>query len=70
MAKECPKCQGSMGEGFIIDHLHGGYGVSSWLEGVPVKSFWRGLKLQGRQPMEVRTFRCNRCGFLESYAPV
>lgn len=69
MAKECPRCQGSMTEGVIIDNTYGARGVSTWLEGAPVKSLWMGLKLQGKKPIEVRTFRCNRCGFLESYAP-
>ena len=70
MAKECPRCQGSMAEGFIIDKTYGGRVVSSWLEGPPVKNFWSGVSLQGKKPIEVRTFRCNRCGLLEGYAPV
>jgi len=70
MAKKiCPKCEGSMTEGFLIDKGHGGSrSVSSWLEGVPERSFWMGIKLRGRAPLEVATWRCDRCGFLESYA--
>ena len=63
MAKECPKCRSSMTEGLIIDKDHSGTRhVSSWLEGVPVRSFWGGIKLQGKKPIEIQTFRCNRCG--------
>jgi hypothetical protein len=70
MARECPKCQGSMKEGFIIDHTHGGARtVGSWVEGKPEKSIWTGLKLGGRKPAPIEVWRCSRCGFLESYAP-
>ena len=69
MSPQCPKCQSSMTEGVVIDHTYGSRGVSSWLEGEPVKSIWVGLKLGGKVPIETKSFRCNRCGFLESYAP-
>ena len=69
-SKTCPKCQASMTEGFIIDGApgHGGRAVSSWLEGAPVKSLWVGIKLGGKKPIEIATWRCGSCGFLESYA--
>lgn len=60
---------GSMVEGLVIDNSDGTRGVSSWLQGAPTKSIWVGLKLDGKTPIEIKTFRCNRCGFLESYAP-
>lgn len=68
MAKQCPKCQNVMAEGFIVDHTHGGASVSAWVEGEPRKSFWTGLKLAGTTPIDIRSWRCRRCGFLESYA--
>ena len=64
----CPKCQSSMVEGFILDKEHGGSRVSSWVEGPSEKSFWWGVRLRGRKPVEIATWRCTRCGFLESYA--
>ncbi len=70
MSEECPKCQGSMTDGVIIDTSYTDRRVSTWLEGAPVKSIWVGLKLNGNKPIETHTFRCNRCGFLESYAPL
>jgi hypothetical protein len=57
-----------MTEGFVVDNTHGGRGVSSWVEGEPQKSFWVGVSLAGKEPVEIRTFRCNRCGYLENYA--
>jgi hypothetical protein len=66
---QCPKCQGSMIEGFVVDYGHGGSNrVSAWIEGAPQKSFWMGLKLSGRRKLAIKTFRCGRCGFLEDYA--
>jgi hypothetical protein len=57
-----------MAEGLVIDNTHGARGVSSWLEGAPVKSIWVGLKLQGKKPVPIQAYRCTRCGFLENYA--
>lgn len=68
-APTCPKCQATMGDGFIYDNTHGGRSVSAWVAGKPERSFWTGLKLKGRLHLCVETWRCARCGFLESYAP-
>jgi hypothetical protein len=57
-----------MVEGFVIDKEHGGTGVSRWVEGLPDKSFFGNVRLRGRKPVEIVTWRCTRCGFLESYA--
>ena len=67
-SKDCPKCGGGMAKGFIVDNTHGGSGVSGWVEGEPARSIWTGLKLRGRTKLELRTWRCRRCGYLESYA--
>ena len=64
----CPKCQGAMTQGVIIDNTYGHRGVSTWLEGAPNKSVWLGLRLGGKKPIEISTWRCASCGFLESYA--
>ena len=39
-----------------------------WVEGEPQYSIWTGLKLRGKERLPVTTYRCSRCGFLESYA--
>ena len=66
---DCPRCRGRMEPGFVVDRSHGGsYTTQSWVEGDVVKSFWFGLKTGGREKHGVRTFRCEKCGYLESYA--
>ena len=68
-APKCPRCGGPMEQGFVLDRAHGdSMRTQEWLEGEPVKSFWSGLKTKGREKHPVRTFRCERCGYLESYA--
>jgi len=64
----CPKCQSSMKQGFVLDHTYGWRGVSTWIERAPEKSIWVGLKLSGRKAFEVESWRCTRCGYLEHYA--
>ena len=65
----CPKCRSAMEPGFLVDHTHGGMQDSRWVEGLPERSIWTGLKLRGRKPVPVTTFRCRKCWYLESYAP-
>jgi len=57
-----------MAQGFIIDEGYGKKSVSTWVAGAPRKSFWFGLRLGGSERLEMSTYRCNRCGYLESYA--
>ncbi len=68
--KRCPKCAGVREEGYILDAIHGGYKASEWVEGTPEKSFWVGLKVSDRARLSIRSFRCVKCGYLESYADV
>ena len=65
---ECPRCSSSMEPGFIVDEGHGKKVVAKWAAGEPRKSWWMGLKLGGTEQIEVATYRCRRCGYLESYA--
>ena len=65
----CPKCSGRMENGFVIDYTHGATLQSQWAEGEPVRSFWTGLKLKGKEKHKISTYRCTKCGYLESYAP-
>ena len=65
----CPRCLATMEPGFVLDRSHYGQpGEQQWVGGVPVKSFWTGLKTRGRMAYSVMTYRCERCGYLESYA--
>jgi hypothetical protein len=56
-----------MKEGFVLDNVHGGRGVASWVEGAPEKSIWVGVKLGRKKPVEISVWRCTRCGYLEQY---
>lgn len=62
----CPKCHSGMTEGYIVAEKGNMPHVSGWSEGPPDKRWW-GLKRSGK-PIEIATWRCQRCGFLESYA--
>ena len=57
-----------MSEGFILDEAHGMRRVSRWQPGKPEKSIWTGLKLRKADQLAIATWRCDRCGYLESYA--
>lgn len=65
---ECAKCRGAMEPGFVLDHTYGATAQSEWVEGRPETSFWTGVRLKGRDRVPVTTYRCARCGYLESYA--
>ena len=58
-----------MSEGFVADRTHhSAAAVPSWVEGQPERSVWTGLKLGGKPRIDIATWRCGRCGFLEQYA--
>ena len=65
---ECLRCRGRMEEGFVADFRSptDRYPIR-WYPGKPEPSFWTGTWSSG-EPIVVRTFRCVRCGYLESYA--
>ena len=65
--RDCPKCAGGKERGFLLDQGYGTYTQPEWVEGVPDRSIWTGLKLRGKTRLKVFTWRCRRCGFLESY---
>ena len=67
--QECSRCRGKMEPGFVLDRGHANSSnTQKWVEGDPERSFWQGLKTKGRDQHSVRTYRCERCGYLESYA--
>ena len=40
---------------------------ATWVEGELVRSWWMGAKLAGKRQLQVDTFRCIDCGYVESY---
>lgn len=66
---ECPRCRGAMEAGFMIDRGDYSYPQrQNWVEGQPEKSFWHGFQTKGKEVLAVETWRCGKCGYLESYA--
>lgn len=65
---KCGKCGGAMREGFLLDRAHNAVRVGQWAEGAPEYWFLRVLRMRGRRRLPIRSFRCTKCGFLESYA--
>ena len=56
-----------MEPGYIVDEGYGTRTVAEWVAGEPERSIWTGLSSrQGK--LDVITYRCRRCGYLESYA--
>ena len=58
-----------METGYVVDVGYGKSSLPQWVGGEPVTSWWRaGLNLSGKEQLPVTTYRCRRCGYLESYA--
>ncbi len=68
MTKTCAKCGGSMTIGVIVDHGYGQSFPERWQEGKPTVSKWWGLREDKEAQLDVETWRCANCGYLESYA--
>ena len=66
----CPKCQGSMEEGYLMDQGDNAPGQSHWRtrESAPRQLLGFITIQQAKNMLAVTTFRCVKCGFLESYA--
>jgi len=58
-----------MEPGYMLDRGDSALAQSAWIEGAPERSVWTGLKLKGHQRLSVLSYRCSKCGYLESYAP-
>jgi len=63
----CPKCQGEMVRGYVLNFTPIGVRIVKWNAGPPIKSFWAGI-IDSTSQIPIGTFRCQTCGFLESYA--
>lgn len=64
---ECHKCSATMEAGFIVERSFGNWQDVS-IGGKPEHSLLRGVKLLDKPQLKVVTFRCPKCGLLESYA--
>ena len=66
MQPKCSKCGSDMQEGFIVDKGYNCTTRPSWVAGKPQKS-WLGTEVDGKTQYPIQTFRCIKCGLLESY---
>lgn len=64
----CAKCGGSLSAGFTVDQGYGVAEVSTWQGGEPRSVWYGGVKMSKDDQIKVTTYRCDRCGYLESYA--
>jgi ribosomal protein L40E len=65
----CLRCNGRMEKGALLNRdSNGGKSLGQWVEGVPKRSIWTGLKLRGLKLLPVTAFRCRNCGHIELYA--
>jgi predicted nucleic-acid-binding Zn-ribbon protein len=65
---QCPKCGKMMQEGYTPEVSQSRAGGTRWVSGTPETGFLGTLNLRGKEVIDVRTFRCPGCGYLESYA--
>lgn len=65
---ECMRCHVEMEAGYLPDVGHSGYHQQTWSPSAPKESFWVGLKIDREKLVPVTTYRCPKCGYLESYA--
>ena len=67
--RPCRGCGGVMSRGYVADRTRDGAKASTWIEGEPQTSFWKGVTVpKGNRQLDIATWRCERCGLLESYA--
>ncbi len=64
---KCGKCGGDMQEGYVPDAGRSGYDTAIWVAGRPEFGLFGDAKISDKETYAVRTFRCIKCGFLESY---
>lgn len=66
---ECLRCRGRMLLGAVLDKGdHSVLAQQEWMEGAIEKGRWTGIRTKDRERYIVNTYRCERCGYLESYA--
>jgi len=73
---KCPRCEGEMTEGFILDADHTGapmapatwFTQAKWVAGKPESSVWTGVKWSDKEAFRISAWRCVGCGLVELHA--
>jgi hypothetical protein len=65
---QCPKCQGGMVQGFVVDYSMRAALAASWHSGHPRKKLVGHTKAPRADGLPIGAYRCDQCGFLELYA--
>ena len=67
---KCPRCEGSMTLGFPVDRSDNMIRMQAWwVEGKPERGkIVGGVKTRKRRVLAIESWRCEHCGYLESYA--
>jgi hypothetical protein len=67
---QCTKCQGELEGGFMLDHNDVSAHQALWASGAPTRTVASDTGPSKTERMlPVVTFRCTKCGYLESFAP-
>lgn len=66
--RRCSRCGGPQKEGFLLDCSQNVFRVGHWAEGAPAYWILRILKMRGRRKLPMQSWRCTKCGLLETYA--
>ena len=62
---KCAKCGGDMRERFVP----GSADAARWIPALPEVNFMGATRIEGKEQHFIVTFRCNKCDYLDSYAP-
>ena len=67
---DCLRCKRRMTLGYTLasDHYKSTKNIPFWVEGAPQRSWWQSYDIRKRLVVPVVTYRCDKCGLLESYA--
>jgi predicted nucleic-acid-binding Zn-ribbon protein len=66
---KCLKCAADMKQGYVLEYGDANLRTETmWIAGPPERSFFRGIIVTDREQYPIESFRCVRCGYLESYA--
>ena len=66
-APECRDCRVAMDAGLMLDRTHGGSEEPTWIKGTADRGIFDLIMERDRERLPVVTFRCPKCGRLESF---